>query len=422
MTVNKHTLPNGLRVLLIPMPQHRTACVYVLVEAGSRDESTSIEGISHFLEHMCFKGTKMRPSSYDISKELEGLGSQSNAFTSYEYTGYYAKSHADHIHHILDIVSDIYLHPLLPTVEIEKEKGVIVEEINMYNDRPDHIAGEVYRAMMYSTSSLGKSIAGTIESVRSVTRESLALYHQEHYTTATTVVVVAGKFDENKVLADVTTAFKDAPQGIATLRAVPEKISEKSRIKITEKKSDQTHIVLGVPAYTSTHPKRTALSVLSTVLGGGMSSRLFQKLREEMGVAYYVYSYPTYGTDHGDFEIAAGVDKNRVKEVVKEIAGELKRLTTENVTDEELARVKEYMLGSLYLDLESSDAFASYYGGQEIMRRELESPEDKERKIRAVTVEDIKEVATELFTNRGLVASIVGPYKEIEGLEELLVL
>lgn len=420
--IHKHTLPNGLRVVTVPLVDHKTVTVLVLVGIGARDESKKQNGISHFLEHMCFKGTKKRPTAFDISRELDGLGAQSNAFTSYEYTGYYAKSHYKHLPFLLDVVSDIYQNSTLPDEEIQKEKGVVIEEINMYNDRPEYIAGKVMSELLYGDTPFGRTVGGDKETVSAITQKSLAQYKKEHYNSSNTVVVISGKVDESETLALVKDAFSAIEQGLPEDRTLAKMAKRESRIEITFKESDQAHMVMGLPGYDVFHKDKTILSVLSALLGGGMSSRLFQKIREEMGVAYYVYCHATSATDCGDFQIAAGVDKNRVLEVCEAIQSELQKLINNEVDEDELAKVKEYLIGNMYLDLESSDAYAYYYGIKEVMRRPLEAPSETERRIRAVTKEDIHRVAQDLFKGAELKMSIVGPFKSLPGIEKTLLL
>ncbi|MBP6856256.1 MAG: insulinase family protein [Candidatus Pacebacteria bacterium] len=409
MKIQKKTLPNGLRVLFVSLPESPTVTVQILVRTGSRDEKEREHGISHFLEHMCFKGTKVRPSALHISKELEGLGAQSNAFTSYEYTGYYAKSQASHALLLVDIISDIYLNSTFPESEIQKEKGVVIEEINMYKDRPDHEVHEDWRRIFFEQGPLSRPIIGTKESVTSFSRKDLLLYQKKHYIPKNTVVVVSGTFDENKIYKEIKSRFENIDSKTPAKRVRPKISSSTIRNFVKEKKTDQAHLVIGVPAYDSFKPEKYALAVLSTILGGGMSSRLFQLLREEMGVAYYVYAHSSYLTDHGYFEIGAGVDKNRVQEVLEVIKKEIASVVENGVTDEELHRAKEYMIGSMYLDLESSDAFGAYYGMQEVLGRPIESPKEKEKLLRKVSLSDVSRVAKKILS-QPLTTALIGDF------------
>lgn len=414
MQFTKTKLKNGLKVITVPMKDNPTVTVLVLVETGSKYETKDKNGISHFLEHMCFKGTEKRPSAHAISAELDGLGSHYNAFTAQEYTGYYAKSDAKHFKRVFDVVSDIYLNSTFPEAEMEKEKGVIVEEINMYEDMPHRHVQELFMHLLYGDQPAGWDIAGTRENVRAMTRNDFVEYKRAHYVPKATTVIVAGKVKQKDVEKETERIFgslKNAKK--AGKLAVVEKQS-KPKALAKFKKTDQTHLVLGVRAFDAYDKRRSALTVLGTILGGGMSSRLFIKLREELGVAYYVRAGADLYTDHGVFDISAGVSNDRVKEVVSEIIKECVRLKKEPVSKEELEKAKEYIVGNMKLDLESSDAWANFYGGQEIMGRPIESPEAVEKRIRKVTAGDIQKLAAELFADKNLNLALIGPYENAD--------
>ena len=420
MKYHKSKLKNGLRVITVPMKDNPTVTVLVLVETGSKYENKKNNGLSHFLEHMCFKGTIKRPNAHAISAELDGLGSQYNAFTAQEYTGYYAKSDAKHFKQIFDVVSDIYLNSTFPEAEMEKEKGVIVEEINMYEDMPHRHVQDLFMSLLYGDQPAGWNIAGTRENVRAMTRTDFVNYKKAHYVPSATTVIVAGKVKEGDVNREVARIFgtlkntkKDSKLKVIERQAKP-------AVLVSYKKTDQTHLVLGVRTFDTYEKSNAALSVLSTILAGGMSSRLFIKLREDMGVAYYVRSFNDPFTDHGFFEISAGVSNDRVEEVVREILIECKRLTTELVSEKELSKVKEYLAGNQKLELESSDAWASYFGGQEIMRKKIKSPEESEKEIRKVTAKQIQNIAKKIFKNSSLNLALIGPFEKGDQFEKIL--
>jgi predicted Zn-dependent peptidase len=420
MNYTKTKFKNGLRLITVPMKDNPTVTVLVLVEAGSKYEDKKNNGISHFLEHMCFKGTDKRPTAHTIASELDGLGSQYNAFTSQEYTGYYAKSDAKHFKQIFDVVSDIYLNSNFPEVEMQKEKGVIVEEINMYEDMPHRHVGDLLMSLVYKDQPAGYNIAGTRENVRAMTRDDFVRYKKEHYVPSATVVVVSGNVKEKEVVKEVSKVFGDLKKyKKETKKKVVEK-QNKPEIIIQNKKTDQTHISFGIRAFNTFDKKSPILSVLSTILAGGMSSRLFIKLREEMGVAYYVRSSNDAFTDHGLLEISAGVSNDRVFEVIKEILKECTRLTREKVSPEELKKVKEYLSGNMKLELESSDTFSSFYGGQEILKKKIKNPEEVERVIRKVTADDIQKVAKEIFKDNKLNLAVIGPFSDKSEFEKVL--
>jgi predicted Zn-dependent peptidase len=420
MRIHKTILKNGLRLLTVPMKDTGTVTVLALVEAGSKYESKKESGLSHFLEHMCFKGTSKRPQAIDISRELDSLGAQSNAFTSHEYTGYYAKGAAKHFPKLFDVVSDIYLNSTLPAGELEKEKGVIVEEINMYEDMPQRHVQDLFMELLYGDQPAGWSIAGTKESVRSFVQEDFIQYKKNHYVPKATAIIVAGNIDEKKVKNIAEKIFGSVAEGKKKSKVKVIDVQSKPKILLKEKKTDQIHFVLGVRSFNVHSKKSPATALLASVLAGGMSSRLFQKLREEMGVCYYVRSVNDPYTDHGFFEISAGVDTKRFQEVVTVILAECKKLKDILVTDEELAKVKEYVIGHMKIELESSDSVAYYFGGQEILKRPLKTPEQAEKEIRAVTKAQIQKIAQEIFIPKNLNLAAIGPKQDERKLLSLL--
>jgi predicted Zn-dependent peptidase len=412
MQFSKKVLKNGLRVVTIPMKDNPTATVLVLVEAGSKYEKKEINGISHFLEHMCFKGTIKRPKAIDISKELDALGSQYNAFTAQEYTGYYAKSDAKHFHKIFDVVTDIYLNSTFPETEMQKEKGVIIEEINMYEDLPNRHVQDLMMELLYGDQPAGWNIAGEKKNILGMKRDDFVNYKKMHYLPEATVLVVAGAVTEKQVMSEVNKIFGDVSHGKKVGKLKVKEIQIHPQALVSFKKTDQTHFVLGVRSQDLFSKKNAIISVLGGVLGGGMSSRLFQKLREEMGVGYYVRAYNDAYTDHGFFQISAGVDNKRIEEVIKAVLAECNKLKRELVSKEELEKVKECLIGNMKLTLESSDDIANFYGGQELLKRELKNAEDKAKEVRKVTAKQIQDLAKEIFKNQKLNLALIGPFKD----------
>ena len=420
MKYKRRVLKNGMRLITVPMKDAPTVTVLVMVEAGSKYETKEKNGISHFLEHMCFKGTTKRPSTLSISKELDSIGSHYNAFTGEEYTGYYAKAAEKHASKILDVVSDLYLNPIFDEKEIEKEKGVIIEEINMYKDLPHRHVQELFSSLLYGDQPAGWNIAGSKETVTAMKREDFVNYRKEHYVPKATTVIIAGKFDEKKILKEVEEKFGKIKTAKKTGKLKVKESQNAPAVLLEEKKTDQAHLVVGVRAYSVASPLTPTLRVMNAVLGAGLSSRLFQKLREEMGVGYYVHSSFDAYTDHGAFSVSTGVDINRVEEVIKAILVELKKLATEEVSEDELNKVKDYITGTLYLGLESSDSIAEYLGGQEVLNRPLKTPEEVIKEIRKVTAKDILKVAKKIFVEKNLNLAIVGPKQDEQKLKSLL--
>lgn len=413
MTFTKTTLKNGLRIITVPMKDNETVTVMALVEAGSNYETKDINGISHFLEHMCFKGTEKRPAASVINSELDSLGSQSNAFTGNEYTGYWAKAHYSKVENILDVVSDIYLNSKLSESEIEKEKGVIIEEINMYQDLPRAKVAEIFEELVYGDQPAGRPIIGPRENIKKMTREDFVKYREAHYVAKATTVVVAGKINEKKIIKSIEELFKNAPKGKKGSIAKVVESQKAPQAKVFFKETDQTHLILGFRAYNRYDKRNTILGLLSTVLGGGMSSRLFQKIREELGICYYVRSGKDALTTHGNFSISAGVSNSRVKEAISGILEEVRKIAQEPVPAQELRKAKDYIVGNMFLGLESSDSLADFYGFQELLHdKKILTPDDIVAKIEKVTAKEIQKVAQEILRNEGLNLAIVGPFKD----------
>ncbi|MBI3634131.1 MAG: insulinase family protein [Candidatus Yonathbacteria bacterium] len=420
MKFKKKVLSNGLRSIVIPMADNPTVTVLVLVEAGSKYETKEKNGISHFLEHMCFKGTVNRPTSNDISKELDGLGCESNAFTGQEVTGYYAKGKATDFLKLLDIVSDLYLNPLLNQEEIEKEKGVIVDEINMYEDIPMRKVGNVWMELLYGNQPAGWTISGAREGVRKMKRGDLISYRKAHYVAEATTVVIAGNVNESLVFKEIAKSFKNVAASKKRGKKKTRTAQTAPRVLIHHKDTDQSHFILGTHSFPIGDKRNPILAVLAGVLGSGMSSRLFRKIREEMGVGYYVNASNSAFTDHGFFAVSAGVANDRIGEVVKVVLSEFELLKKELVSQEEINKVKEHLIGTMYLGLESSDSLAEFCGIQEIIRHEVRTPQEKERLIRAVTSEQVRNMARKIFIEKKLNLALIGPFKDLIKFQKIL--
>ncbi len=408
----KKTYKNGLRVITVPMKDNPTVTVLVLVGTGSDYEPKEINGISHFLEHMCFKGTLKRNSPKIISHELDALGCQYNAFTSEEYTGYYAKGDSKNFNQMFDIVSDIYLNSTFPLAEMEKEKGVIIEEINMYEDMPQAHVQDLFGEVLYGDQPAGRSTLGTKDNIQKMVRDNFVEYKKKHYVADNTVVIVAGNVTSEEVYKEVNKYFKDVPLNKSGKKPKTKDTQDEPNIKISYKETDQTHFVFGVRSFDIFDKRNMTVAMLGGVLGAGMSSRLFSKLREEMGVAYYVRAYNQPSLDHGSFQISAGVNNERVVEVLKEIIKECNLLINEKVTEKELDKVKALIIGNTKMSLEATDDIANYYGSQELMKREIKTLEEKIKEIKKVTVLDIQKMAKIIFKTKNLNLAIIGPYKE----------
>lgn len=416
-----HTLPNGLRVVFAPMQGSETATVIVMTATGSRYESIEENGLAHFLEHMFFKGTKRRPSAKAISEELDSIGSVYNAYTSKDRTAYYAKVSSRYIDTALDVIADISLNSTLPPKEIAKERGAVIQEIGMYEDMPMRSVGDVFDALMFGTEHpLGRTILGPKENIRSFTRKEFIAYHQRNYTPQNTVVVVAGRFSETKTLSAVKERFGHLKPGTPP-QYTPFAFDQQSpRAAIKEKKTDQTQLMLGVPAYPYLHKDEFALSVLSTILGGGMSSRLFSEVREKRGLAYSIHSWVDKYSDTGYFVAQAGVEHDKLEKAVSTILAELKKLKRAKVSVTELEKAKSYIKGTKTLSLETSDEIAGNAATSLLTFGKIRTLEDYLRGIDEVSAADVQRVARDIFKTESLNLAVIGPHTDERQLASLL--
>jgi predicted Zn-dependent peptidase len=413
-------LKNGLTMIVVPMKDNPTVTVMTLVATGSKYETKENNGISHFLEHMCFKGTTQRPDGMDISRELDGLGAASNAFTGQEYTGYWAKGRAKHASRLLDVVADVYLNSTFPDAEMQKEKGVILDEINMYEDLPMRKVHNVLGQLLYGDQPAGWTILGPKENIKNMTREDFVRYHTEHYVAKATTIVIAGGVDPKKTFKEIEQQFA----AVSTKKKHPKKkvIEKQSRpaVALEYKKTDQAHLVMAFRTVARKHKDARALSLLAGLLGAGMSSRLFERIREKMGVGYYVRAYHDTSTDHGALEIATGVTHERVYEVVEAILEECRRMITEPVSPAELKKIKEYTIGNMQMGIESSDELAQFYGFQQLLGNDVKTPQQIIKEIKALTAKDIQRVAKKYFTNERLNLAVIGPFKKADQFKKRL--
>lgn len=411
---------NGLRFISVPMQTSDSITVYVLVGTGSRYETKDISGISHFLEHMMFKGTTKRPGAMDIAHELDAIGADYNAFTSKEYTGYYAKVASDKLETALDIISDIFQNSKIDAAEVEKERGVIVEEINMRRDDPQQHVGNLFEALLYGDHPLGWEVAGEKEIIQVIPRKKFIEYFNSHYFAANTVIAVAGKYDESLIEDEVKQYFSSIREH-ESIQALPiVEVQDKPAMKLFTKATDQSHFIVGVRAYNRFDERRYALGVLSRILGSGMSSRLFTEVREKRGLSYYVYSSVDYYADAGYLCVAAGSDNKRLLQTIEVILGEFKKLVDEVVTDKELAKAKSAAHGRMAIGLETSDSLTSYYANQELLRGEITTPQEWLNRMDRVTKEDILKVAQDIFKTEKLNLALIGPAQDEASIYKLL--
>jgi len=416
-----HQYDNGLRLVAVPMKSTKTATVLVLVGTGSRYETKEINGISHFLEHMMFKGTDKRPNTLDIAKELDSVGAEYNAFTHKEYTGYYAKASSESLDLITDVISDIFLNSKLDEKEIEKEKGVIIEEINLYLDNPPRYVGDLFENLLYGDQPLGWNIAGGKEVIRNLNRSNFVDYFNSHYVAKDTIIAVAGDIDKEKVRDELVPKFFGQARTGDKLDRLPASESQtKPEALVHYKKTDQTHFILGVRAYDMFSPKLESAQILSVMLGGGMSSRLFISVRERQGLAYYVSSSLDLYTDKGYLATQAGVNNDLVEKAIITVLEEYKKIKENIAPEQEIKKAKEFIKGKLVIALESSDDLAAFYANQWLLKNETLTPEEKLDKIMKVKAEDVQAVANEIFRPERLNLALIGPFEDKERFVPIL--
>ncbi len=410
--MKKTTFKNGLRIITVPMKGTNTAAVLVVVGAGSRYETKKINGISHFLEHMHFKGTKKRPTAKAIAEELDAVGGEFNAATGAEETYFYAKVGAKHLDLALDVISDIFLNSTFKEKEINRERGVIIEEINMIKDTPMQYIGELFEKLLYGKETVGWNILGEKKNILKINREDFLNYINDHYVAKNTVVCVAGKMDEDQTIKKIKKYFTDIREKEPKKRKKIKENQKRPESLIQFKKTDQTHFCLGVRAYNLFQPEKYALNLLSVILGGNMSSRLFIKVREREGLAYYVRTNAETYTDTGYLVTQAGVDNKKVEKAIHIVLSEYKDIREKGVSEKELKKAKEYIKGKMLLEMESSDATAAFFANQEILTNKILTLKENFAKIDKVTVKDIQKVAQEIFVQQKLNLALIGPFKE----------
>ena len=416
----KTTIKNGLRIITVPMESTQAVTVLVLVGTGSKYETKEINGVSHFLEHLFFKGTKKRPSPRSVAEPLDRVGGIFNAFTSEEYTGYFVKVDKNHLDLALDLVSDIYLNSLLSKKEIEKERGVIIEEINMYLDTPMIYISELWKKILYGDQPAGWEVAGTKETISKINREQILNYVKSQYVASNTVICIAGKISSTQAIDKIREYFSKIK--ITKPKSKPPVVEKqkKPQILLFPKKTDQTHLALGVRAYNLFHPQKYTLELLGVILGGMMSSRLFEEIRTKLGIAYYVQTNVSIDPDTGFLVTQAGIDNANIKKAILIILKEYKKISQKRVPQNEIKKAKDCIKGKTALLLESSDAQASFYAGQELLEKKILTPEEIFGKIDKVSQLDILKVAKDIFQPQKLNLALIGPFEDKSKFQQLL--
>ena len=388
--IHQKTLPNGIRLIYEKMEHVRSVSMGVWVDTGSVRETQETAGASHLIEHMVFKGTQRR-NAEQIAIEMDAIGGNINAFTSKENTCFYAKVLDEHLDLVSDVLSDITFHSVFDPEELKKEQGVVLEEILMNEDSPEDLSGEESNMLFFGDEALASPILGSKESVRAFTRESLLAYKNEFYVPNNIVVSCAGNFDEQALIDSVTRWF-DAPASACATTPVMQRYPGGKREKFVEKDVEQVHICLTLPGFARDSEGQYPLAVLSNILGGSMSSRLFQSIREKLGLAYSVYSYPTSYTGTGTLTLYAGTGEKQAKEVLSRMVEEMERVRKEGVTKEELLRCRDQLKGSYLLGMESSGARMNALGKTLLLQKREYSEQETLRRIECVTMEDIERI------------------------------
>ncbi|MDD5040632.1 MAG: pitrilysin family protein [Patescibacteria group bacterium] len=416
----KIKLKNGIRVILSPLAETKAVTVLVLIKVGSRYETRHISGASHFVEHLMFKGTAKRPSKLQISRELDGVGAEYNAFTAKDHTGYYIKTDYEKVELALDMLSDIVFHSKLDPAEMERERGVIIEEINMYEDNPLMYIDDLFEQTVFGDCPLGWNIAGPKKVIRNVRRADLLRYYRRHYRPGNALVAVAGRIDSH-ILDLIKKYFNQQPvrHNPSGFKKVHGR-QQRPHVALKFKETEQVQLALGFPAYSNADPRQYALYLLSTILGGNMSSRLFMEIREKKGLCYFVASSVGVYQDTGTFVVQAGLDKTRLRMAISAILEVLGDARTNGVTKHELRKAKDYLKGRLVLQLEASDSVASWLAKQELLRDTILTPAQQIARLEKITLRDVQRAARDLFRTERLNLALIGPYRNRAEFRRLL--
>ena len=415
-TVRRTTLPGGLRIVTETLPSVRSATFGIWVNVGSRDETPSLNGATHYLEHLLFKGTAKR-SALDISSAIDAVGGEMNAFTAKEYTCYYARVLDTDLPLAIDTVCDMLTGSLIRQEDVDAERGVILEEIAMTEDDPGDCVHDLFAHTMLGDTPLGRPVLGTVDTINALNADRIRRFYKKHYDPTHLVVAAAGNVDHATVVRQVRRAFEKAgalghPDALpVSPRTGARKLRTSGRVELLNRKTEQAHVVLGMPGLARADERRWALSVLSTALGGGMSSRLFQEVREKRGLAYSVYSYTSGFADCGLFGVYAGCRPSQVHDVLKICRDELDKVAADGLTDDEITRAIGQLSGSTVLGLEDTGAIMNRIGKSELAWGEHMSVTDMLTRIGEVTPDDVREVARDILGQRPSL-SVIGPLKD----------
>lgn len=413
-------LENGLTVASAEMPHMASVSVGIWVGVGSRYEPAPINGASHFIEHLLFKGTKAR-SAREISQAVEGIGGYLNAFTSEEHTCFYAKGRHDHLPQLLDVLADMFLHSTFDPAELAKEREVIKEELAMYLDQPHQHVQELLNAAMWPNQPLGRSITGTVKTLDAMSRADLLDYQGKNYVTGATVIAAAGRVNHGELIKAIKPCLRYFAPGPRPAYGPATSTQTRTTIRLHKKKTEQTQIALGIRACSRHDPRRYALRVLNAVLGENMSSRLFQTVREDHGLAYSIYSANSFFDDTGDLVVSAGLDLDNLHKALKIIRRELQRLTKELIPAAELRRATDYLCGQLDLSLENSENQMMWLGEQWLGYGKIISPLQVKKRLSEVKASEVRAAARDFLKPDRFTLALVSPLKSEAGLEKILV-
>ncbi len=411
MNVEISTLSNGIRALAVPMKERRSVSIGIWVHTGGRDEEPRLSGVSHFLEHIVFKGTKKRTAN-QIKESVEGSGGSLNAFTSEECTCFLAKASSRQFETVFDVLADMVLDASITEADLEKERTVIIEEIKMTQDQPSQYAEEILAEIMWPGHALGRALTGTVETVTGLTRKDLVDYRDSFYNPGLITVVAAGDVTSKQLLEISERAFAGSRKKTTRELGLFRESSPKSLLRVVRKPIEQTHVALGLRTFAKEHPDEHALDVLSTILGGNMSSRLFNEVREERGLAYDIGTSVRKYHETGAFVVSAGIDAKKIREALEVILAELRRIAKEPPSADELRRAKEFTTGQLDLSLENTMNGMLWAGESMVSLGRCRAPEEVFAGIEKVTPDDVRRVAASLFEGKPLDMAVVGPVSE----------
>lgn len=403
-------LANGLKLITAPLVTSEAVTILILVKTGVRSENDKNNGISHLLEHVFFKGTKKRPSAYEIAKEFDSLGANHNAFTSFEYTGFYIQSDSEDFEKSFELLSDLFLNPTFPEKDVEREKGVVIEDVNMHHDVPQEYVWVLNQKQLFPKISLGFDLGGSAETIKKMTRDDVVNYYKTGYRPDSTLVVICGN-PKNNDWKKSAGKYMRTEKNDASLPIQPYKAEPIKKLVQQTRKIDQTHFVMSYLTFAKSDPRRYALSLLSTILAGGMSSRLFTEIREKRGWAYYVRSDISSYEDIGTIAFYAGVQKDKLNESIKIIQDQIADICKTGPTEEELERAKQNLRGHLALALEDSFEIASFLAEEAIFEDKIRQPEEIIEKLNAVSAKDIQSLSQDIFKSDKMGLAIVGPKK-----------